>query len=73
MIRTPGQIERTSMELIRAELRERKITLSPENEAVILRSLKQESDGRTVLLVSHRASTVRIADERVFIENGRVS
>ncbi|MBR3298421.1 MAG: ABC transporter ATP-binding protein [Clostridia bacterium] len=43
------------------------------NEAVILRSLKQESDGRTVLLVSHRASTVRIADERVFIENGRVS
>ena len=43
------------------------------NEAVILRSLKQESDGRTVLLVSHRASTVRIADERVFIEDGRVS
>lgn len=43
------------------------------NEAVILRSLKQEADGRTVLLVSHRASTVRIADERVFIENGRVS
>lgn len=43
------------------------------NEAVILRSLKQEADGRTVLLVSHRASTVRIADERVFIEDGRVS
>lgn len=42
------------------------------NEAEILRSLKQESDGRTVVLVSHRASTVRIADESVFIENGRV-
>ena len=33
------------------------------NEAVILRSLKEESEGKTVVLVSHRKSTVRIADE----------
>ncbi len=33
------------------------------NEAIILKSLKEESAGRTVALVSHRESTVRIADE----------
>ena len=44
MIRTPGQIERASMELIRAELREREITLSPENEAVILRCIHASAD-----------------------------
>lgn len=42
------------------------------NEAVILRSLARERDGRTVLLVSHRASTMRIADEVVSVERGRV-
>ena len=43
------------------------------NEAVILRSLKEESVGKTVVLVSHRKSTVRIADEVIEMENGRVS
>lgn len=43
------------------------------NEAVILKSLKEESEGRTVVLVSHRKSTVRIADRIISIENGRVS
>lgn len=43
------------------------------NEAVILRSLKEESAGKTVVLVSHRASTMRIADESFFVENGRLS
>ena len=43
------------------------------NEAVILRSLKEESAGKTVVLVSHRASTMRIADESYSVENGRVS
>ena len=43
------------------------------NEAVILRSLKEESAGKTVVLVSHRKSTVRIADEVVEMENGRTS
>lgn len=33
------------------------------NEAVILRSLKEEAKDKTVILVSHRKSTVRIADE----------
>lgn len=43
------------------------------NEAVILRALKEESAGRTVVLVSHRASTMRIADVTHSVENGRVS
>ena len=43
------------------------------NEAVILRSLKEESTGKTVVLVSHRASTMRIADVTHSVENGRVS
>ena len=43
------------------------------NEAVILRSLKEESSGKTVVLVSHRASTMRIADESYSVESGRLS
>lgn len=43
------------------------------NEAIILRSLKEESAGRTVALVSHRQSTMRIADEVYTVEHGRVS
>ncbi|MCR5795062.1 MAG: ABC transporter ATP-binding protein/permease [Solobacterium sp.] len=43
------------------------------NEAVILRSLKEEARDRTVLLVSHRRSTVRIADEVIAMEEGRIS
>ena len=43
------------------------------NEAVILRSLKEGSEGSTVVLVSHRRSTVRIADDIIFMENGKVS
>ena len=43
------------------------------NEAVILKSLKDESRGKTVVLVSHRASTMRIADMVYSVEHGRMS
>jgi ABC-type multidrug transport system fused ATPase/permease subunit len=43
------------------------------NEAVILRSLKEETREKTVLLVSHRRSTMRIADETFAMSGGRVS
>lgn len=43
------------------------------NEAVILRSIVEERSGHTVLLVSHRPSTMRIADIVVSVEDGRVS
>lgn len=43
------------------------------NEAVILKSLKNEAKEKTVLLVSHRQSTMRIADETIAMADGRVS
>ena len=43
------------------------------NEAVILRSLQQERGSKTVVLVSHRKSTMTIADQVCSVENGRVS
>jgi ATP-binding cassette subfamily C protein len=43
------------------------------NEAVILKSLKEESQGKTVVLVSHRQSTMRVADTVYSVENGRMS
>lgn len=43
------------------------------NEAVVLRALARKRAGRTVLLVSHRASTMRIADTVVSVEDGRAS
>lgn len=43
------------------------------NEAVILRSLAEERTSKTVVLVSHRASTMRIADTTYSVENGRMS
>jgi ABC-type multidrug transport system fused ATPase/permease subunit len=42
------------------------------NEAVILKAVKEDRH-RTTVLVSHRASTMRIADEVFSVENGRLS
>lgn len=41
------------------------------NKAVILKSLKEEQNGKTVVLVTHRQSTMRIADTVYSVENGR--
>lgn len=43
------------------------------NEAVILKSLKEETEQKTILLVSHRKSTMKIADKFYSVENGRMS
>lgn len=43
------------------------------NEAIILKSLSQERMDKTVVLVSHRQSTMRIADDVYSIENRRIS
>lgn len=42
------------------------------NEAVILKSLKEEAEEKTVVLVSHRESTMRIADKIIAMEGGRI-
>ncbi|MCM1189623.1 MAG: ABC transporter ATP-binding protein/permease [bacterium] len=43
------------------------------NEAVILKSLREEREDKTVVLVSHRRSTMRIADTVYSVEHGRMS
>lgn len=43
------------------------------NEAVILKALKEEAEDKTIVLVSHRSSTVRIADPVIHMEAGRLS
>ena len=43
------------------------------NEAIILKSLKEEKANKTVVLVSHRESTMRIVDQSYSVENGRMS
>ena len=43
------------------------------NEAVILKSLNEERQNKTVVLVSHRQSTMRITDKIYSVENGRMS
>ena len=43
------------------------------NEAVILKSLHEECGKKSVVLVSHRKSTMRIADTVYSVEHGRMS
>ncbi|MDR1642589.1 MAG: ABC transporter ATP-binding protein/permease [Clostridiales bacterium] len=42
------------------------------NEGVILKALLEEKDNRSVVLVSHRRSTMSVADQTYSVENGRV-
>ena len=73
--------ERQRLGLARAFLHEASFVLLDEptsnldslNEAVILQSLRRERGGKTVVLVSHRQSTMRVADQVYSVENGRMS
>ena len=69
------------MGLARAFLRQGPLLLLDEptsnldslNEAVILRSLQQVKGEQTVVLVSHRPSTMGIVDQQYCVEQGRMS
>lgn len=73
--------ERQRIGLVRAFLHQADLMLLDEptsnldslNEAIILRSLKEEREEKTVVLVSHRPSTMRIADRIYSVEHGRMS
>ncbi len=43
------------------------------NEGIILKALKESAEKKTVVLVSHRASTMNVADTVYEMENGRIS
>ena len=46
--------------------------LDANNEALIVRNLDEFFKGRTVVVVAHRLSTVRHADQIVVMEKGRI-
>ena len=43
------------------------------NEGIILKSLKESSKQTTIVLVSHRVSTMNIADTVYEMKNGKIS
>ena len=43
------------------------------NEGIILKSLKESCQEKTVVLVSHRKSTMNLADQVYTMDNGRIS
>ena len=73
--------ERQRIGLARVFLRDAPLVLLDEptsnldslNEATVLRALERERAGKTIVLVSHRRSTVAFADAYVSVEHGRVS
>jgi ABC-type multidrug transport system fused ATPase/permease subunit len=46
--------------------------LDTESEALFVRSLQKVSEGRTVLVIAHRLSTVRRADRAIVLDRGRI-
>jgi ABC-type multidrug transport system fused ATPase/permease subunit len=47
-------------------------SLDAETEQRLVRSLAEWGRGRCILLVTHRLSTVRLADRVVFLDGGKV-
>ena len=73
--------ERQRLGIARAFLHDSNIMLLDEvtsnldslNEAIILKALKENCKDKTIVIVSHRRSTLNIADKIFNIENGRLS
>lgn len=73
--------ERQRLGLAQAFLRDSSFMLLDEptgnldslNEAVIIKAINEQRQGRTVMLISHRRSTMRIADKTYSVDKGRVS
>ncbi|HYP80145.1 MAG TPA: ABC transporter ATP-binding protein [Steroidobacteraceae bacterium] len=46
--------------------------MDAEAEAEVFRHVRETAEGRMIILISHRFSTVRMADEIVVLDNGRI-
>ncbi|HEU0070913.1 MAG TPA: peptidase domain-containing ABC transporter [Alphaproteobacteria bacterium] len=47
--------------------------LDPETEGSLLRNLKRAAEGRTILMITHRAAPLTICDRVIVITNGRIT
>lgn len=73
-----GQIQRVA--LARAFLRDARLvildeataSLDPASEALVQRAVDQLAEGRSMLVIAHRLSTVRTADRILVIDGGRI-
>ncbi|WP_462322040.1 thiol reductant ABC exporter subunit CydD, partial [Halochromatium sp.] len=73
-----GQIQRVA--LARAFLRDARLvildeataSLDPASEALVQRAVDQLAEGRSMLVIAHRLSTVRNADRILVIDSGRI-
>ena len=46
--------------------------LDTESEYIVQQSLQRLMEGRTTIVVAHRLSTIRRADEILFVQGGRI-
>jgi ABC-type multidrug transport system fused ATPase/permease subunit len=47
--------------------------LDPEAEGSLLRNLKRAAEGRTILMITHRAAPLTICDRVIVVTNGRIT
>ncbi|MGW0181213.1 ABC transporter ATP-binding protein, partial [Nocardia sp. NPDC003345] len=46
--------------------------LDPQNEAAVVRGIRELTQGKTVLVVAHRLPTIRHADQILFLDGGAI-
>ena len=47
-------------------------SVDPENEQELQKAIRELTKGKTILMIAHRLSTVRTADQIIVLENGRI-